>query len=297
MIEEPQITPDVSMNPDGSGIANAQFGTKYKRVDNILAELGGVPAPQAEVPAAPVEKTPAKGLTIESNAPAAERPAWLPSKFKSPEDMARAYGELETRLGQPKAPETPKAGEKPAEGTPPPAPEQLTPLSEGEFRSFADEVISQGKLSDASYKSLEKRGLARQVVDDYIAGQNAIRDNLMKDVFATTGGEEGYSNLTVWAKANLSSEELDLYNAEVGSGHPSRVKFAVQNLQARHVSATGRPAQRPVSRFAGNRSGAAGSDRFASMADFRAAQRDPRYKTSPAYQAKVMEMLARSGNI
>ena len=28
------------------------------------------------------------------------RPEWLPGKFKSPEDMAKAYGELEGKLGK-----------------------------------------------------------------------------------------------------------------------------------------------------------------------------------------------------
>ena len=30
-----------------------------------------------------------------------ERPEWLPEKFKSAEDMANAYSELEKKLGQP----------------------------------------------------------------------------------------------------------------------------------------------------------------------------------------------------
>ena len=28
------------------------------------------------------------------------RPEWLPEKFKNAEDMAKAYGELESKLGQ-----------------------------------------------------------------------------------------------------------------------------------------------------------------------------------------------------
>ena len=29
-----------------------------------------------------------------------DRPEWLPEKFKSPEDMAQAYSELEKKMGQ-----------------------------------------------------------------------------------------------------------------------------------------------------------------------------------------------------
>ena len=47
-----------------------------------------------------------------------ERPEWLPEKFKSPEDMAKAYGELEksfTKSRQEDAPKEAEAEEQPAE--------------------------------------------------------------------------------------------------------------------------------------------------------------------------------------
>ena len=39
-----------------------------------------------------------------------DRPEWLPEKFGSPEDMAKAYGELESKLGGQET-EDPKAEE------------------------------------------------------------------------------------------------------------------------------------------------------------------------------------------
>jgi len=72
----------------------------------------GDPAPTA--PAAPADATgdengvqfgaPAK-TAPESPPPApAERPAWLPEKFKTPEDLVKSYGELEKARTAPKAP-------------------------------------------------------------------------------------------------------------------------------------------------------------------------------------------------
>ena len=41
------------------------------------------------------------GLAPEPEEQAQDRPEWLPEKFSSPEDMAKAYGELESKLGNP----------------------------------------------------------------------------------------------------------------------------------------------------------------------------------------------------
>lgn len=41
----------------------------------------------------------------ETPEPEGDRPAWLPEKFKKPEDLAKSYKELERKLGQPTTPE------------------------------------------------------------------------------------------------------------------------------------------------------------------------------------------------
>ena len=39
-------------------------------------------------------------VAVATEAPVSDRPEWLPEKFKSPEDMASSYSELESKLGQ-----------------------------------------------------------------------------------------------------------------------------------------------------------------------------------------------------
>jgi len=59
-----------------------------------------------------------RDLEDEVKAEEQERPEWLPEKFKSPEDMAKAYGELEksfTKSRQEDAPKEAEAEEQPAE--------------------------------------------------------------------------------------------------------------------------------------------------------------------------------------
>jgi hypothetical protein len=63
---------------------------------------------QTETTEAPTEgqaeTSPVDGATppLEGVAPPeqSERPEWLPEKYKTPEDLAKAYGELETKLGK-----------------------------------------------------------------------------------------------------------------------------------------------------------------------------------------------------
>lgn len=54
-------------------------------------------------PEAPVETVPSAET---QQATEAERPEWLPEKFKTPEDLAKSYSELEKKVSGNKAPET-----------------------------------------------------------------------------------------------------------------------------------------------------------------------------------------------
>ena len=62
--------------------------------------------PQAQ-PENLLEQTQAQTEANTETATDAERPQWLPEKFKTPEDFAKSYAELEKKIGtQPKAPDT-----------------------------------------------------------------------------------------------------------------------------------------------------------------------------------------------
>lgn len=59
-------------------------------------EQMGVDLPEEPELAAQTIDTPA----VENEEPPPERPEWLPDKFKQPEDLARSYSELESKLGE-----------------------------------------------------------------------------------------------------------------------------------------------------------------------------------------------------
>ena len=110
-------------------------------------------APQTDDPAhidamvKKVDDANAAALAGESHVPSKDeapaRPSWLPEKFGSAEDLAKAYAELEARQGS-KPAETPV----PSEATPTEAAKVLSDKGL-DFNSFSDEFASDGALCRA----------------------------------------------------------------------------------------------------------------------------------------------------
>jgi len=219
--------------------------------------------------------------------PPEDRPQWLPEKFKSPEDMAKAYSELEAKLGQAK-PADPPAVDPAA--TPPADPEAALADKGLDLQDFSAEFAQKGELSTESYEKLAKAGYSRQIVDQYIEGQRAVAARFETDIMSEVGGSEKYSEITTWAKANLTPTEIAAYNTAVSSGNADQAKLAALGLSAKFERANGSDPQRLL----GGQSSGNTSDVYESVAELKEAMKDPRYKNDPAYRAKVQSKLGRS---
>lgn len=235
---------------------------------------------QSPAPTTPV--TPETPETSETP----ERPAWLPEKFATPEDMAKAYGELETKLSAPKA-DTPAATETPA--TPEAQAQEAVANAGLDFASLTTEFGETGAVSEASYEALAKSGIPREVVDGYVAGQMAIAAQLTSSIYSSAGGEEAYTAMLSWAGDNLAAADVDAFNAAIDSGNVNSMKLAVAGLKAQYAAANG---TEPT--LLGGGEGTQSNTVFADTAQMTAAMRDPRYKTSEAYRAEVAAKVARS---
>lgn len=241
------------------------------------------------------------------DAPASEpaqgqRPEHIPEKFWDAEkgvvrvdDLAKSYAELEKArvTGQPAEP---KAEEAP-EGTPPADQEEATEalrVAGLDMTEFSTEYEKDGQLSEASYAKLEMAGFPRALVDTYVKGLQADAANQtiataeVQQVKALVGGEEGYAKLATWAQANLTTTELATFNSMVDAGK-DQATFAVQALHQRMIAAEG-----TNPRLTGGKPAGEPSDLFESMAQLVAAQKDPRYRSDPAYNSAVMAKARRS---
>ena len=208
-----------------------------------------------------------------------ERPDWLPEKFSSPEDLAKSYAELEKKLSAPKE-ETTDADEANVENEP----KGETPV----FDKFAEEFAAKGELSSDSYAELEQMGYTRDIVETYIAGMQASQTADVAAVMDVAGGTEGYQELTDWAKSNMDTAELQLYNSMVETG-TDNAKMAVEWLISKREAAEG-----VEPNLISGKAKAASKDEFRSTAEVVAAMKDSRYGSDPAYTKDVEQKLARS---
>lgn len=215
----------------------------------------------------------------------------LLGKFKSAEDLAKAYQELEKKLGSggdDKVTDTKADLEAdPTKATD----EQVTEIVEGaglELDNVAEHYYANGALSDEHYEALEKAGIGRQYVDQYLAGVEAQASQTRDQIMGEVGGQEQFDVMAQWAAANMTEAELDEYNKAVGSRDAAAVRSAVMALAFRYQKEAGKD----PNLVGGNGGGKGGG--FESLAQLTEAMKDPRYEKDPAYRKSVQDKLSRS---
>lgn len=131
----------------------------------------------------------------------------IDGKFKSQEDLLKAYKELEKKMSQPEQP-------KQEEATQEEAPTEVVNDrgTSVDVSKFESEFRDNGNLSEESYKELEKLGFSKRQVDQYIQGQTHYGNMLRSQIFESAGGEEAYTELVQWASANMDRATIEEYN-------------------------------------------------------------------------------------
>lgn len=221
-----------------------------------------------------------------------DRPGWLPEKFKNPEDLAKAYSELEKKLGGAKEEQSPddEAKAQEAQNTPS-SPEETKAFQEWEnkFSDFSKEYFEKGQLSNESYSKLTQMGYPRAIVDAYISGQIAISNQGSQQLMSEIGGETGFKEMHDWATENLTQDEIDSYNALLETGDQRQASFAVKGMYARYKASAGKQPK-----LIGGTQSEGTAQAFRSVAELTRAMSDPRYKSDSAYRKDVERKLANS---
>ena len=138
---------------------------------------------------------------VEEKSNSEVKPEWLPDKFQSAEEMAKAYGELENKLGQPN-PETPEPIKEDTKSDMEIA-DKAVESAGLDMGTLQQEFDTTGTLAETSYEALAKAGIPKDYVDQFIAGQNAVKASQESEVKGLVGGDEGYSEMTSWAGQNM----------------------------------------------------------------------------------------------
>ena len=186
-------------------------------------------------------------------------------KFRSAEELEKAYLALEKKLGQPRSESTEEstnddeAADETEERLGPPADEVRD--EEGEQGDQGREEVPQLSQEDA------------------------------KAILDAVGGQERFDAMIAWGSENLPEADQAAYNQVLATGNTAAIKLATEGLMARFQAnadyqgklVKGRPG-----------SHAPGAKPFRSRAEVNAAMSDYRYDADPAYRNDVMARLAAS---
>lgn len=254
-----------------------------------------------------ITNTPADNAKTDSQ----DRPEWLPEKFKTPEDMAKSYRELERKLSgggsKPTADEAfddpkggpgdkhqqdaPNADDKEVESVSHEQAKQLLPgFSSDEINEISNYAWENRSLSEEHYAKLEKAGYSKEIVDQFMSGQFAVAEGAQQALLNAGGGAENVEAMFSWAAENLDQKTIDTYNSKFDAGGADAL-MAMENLKAKFEASGYAPTGQNVS---GANAPFGSGDVFRSVAQVTEAMQDPRYKTDPAYRKDVEQKLARS---
>ena len=216
-------------------------------LDQFLNDLGipdGSPAPAPEEEAAKGEK--------------------LLGKFESPEQLAKAYQELERKLGQkaeqaapPEAPAATPEAYTQERGVEVYGETVATAIEAAEINPFEMAAKLEAGEDVATYVDalVEKGGLPRSLVETYLAGVKpqapaaaaaeavSLNDNpeAVNALRQSVGGDAAFEQLSRWAAVNLSETEKADYQAAVDSGNVLAAQWALRAMQARATGIKAEP--------------------------------------------------------
>lgn len=144
-------------------------------------------------------------------------PEGIPAKFIKEdgsvdyEALAKSYVELE-KMKAPKAEDTEQSSGE--EGVSEDADKAAKVVADAglDMETLRNKIVSGEGLQDSDYEALEKAGVHRDIVDDYIKLRQDKAERSKQEALDYIGGEKQAQDLMTWASQNLSEDEVDAYN-------------------------------------------------------------------------------------
>lgn len=239
---------------------------------------------QAQHDQAMIDKVDSKAEAT-STALQTDEEVMLAGKYKTVEELEKAYEHLQSKMGKPEE----SSQEDPTEVDEAPADveeaKQIASDSGIDYTALEQEYQENGGLTEDTYKALEDAGIPEHMVDAYISGQEALAQTTINGMYNLVGGESEYGEMIQWAQDTLSESEISAFNNALTS--PSSTEFAIQGLHARFAAEKG-PNLIKGSSSVGSTGG------FASKAEMMSQMANPQYARDPAFRAEVQRRVALS---
>ena len=227
-------------------------------------------------------------------------------KFKSVEDLAASYKELEGKLGAATEEDQAETSEQ-----------EETETTESDFdaeeyygdglasvleevgidpQEISNRFAETGEINDDDYTKLGEAGFSKQVIDTYLDGlRNGgvtgedIASAQIQGIKDSIGGDDNYSKMVAWAVDNLPANEVNEFNSLTETGNATAIKFAVQGLYSQYNNAMG-----VEPNLVTGRASQSGPTPFRSTAEVVTAMSDPRYGKDVTYTEDVQRRLGGS---
>lgn len=225
-------------------------------------------------------------------------------KFKTAEDLEKAYLELQKKLGQKEdtddGAESGEESEAESADSTEDEPNDELASEKDAIRQASEEYYSNNNQLKPETLQKLKELPSEKLIEAYIDLQkNAppvvaqpLSDADASEIVKSVGGESSYNETLAWAAENLTPAEVAAYDNVVNTGNKDAIFFAVQALNQRYKDAVG---------FEGNQvSGKSVKNTvkgFRSQAELARAISDPRYRNDPAYRLDIESKLAASGDL
>ena len=230
----------------------------------------------------------------------------LAGKYKTAEELEKAYGELQKKLGEKGTEDSETTGDT-EDSTE--SEEETEEKEEAKEASPAVELINEAA---AEYWGNDKQ-LSSETMDKFnsMSSQDLLQAYLEVQKDATNpneqpeapdlteadinvvknsvGGEAEYGKIVTWARENMSDTDSQAFDDLVGTGNVGAIRLAAQGLQAKYNDANGYEG-----RMLTGKPPKSSGETFRSQAELVKAMSDPRYDEDPAYRQDVIEKLDRS---
>jgi hypothetical protein len=246
----------------------------------------------------------------------------IAGKFKSQEELEKAYKELERKLGS-KAQEREEEPEEKAKPEPVDPTSYSRELGEERYGEAMADLFEQAEFNPLEFESKIESGelelaeaakqmakvlpFSEQVIAAYLNGIYEVVDDGQpakltteqeQEVREAVGGDKAFKELVGWAKENLDQGELAAYNRAVALGDPDVALIAARFLQASAQAANAIPRVEP--KLVSGKDPAPSALKFETKAQALEAMNKTNsrgqrlYDVDESYRRKIAEVVARS---
>ena len=223
----------------------------------------------------------------------------IDGKFKTQEDLLKAYKELQKKLGQESTEDSDDRTETEETTDEQPEPQETNETVDymqqlgkefDETGSISDEAVE--RLAQMDQKELIKSYLQYYQQSQANAQQAQLQESAIADIKQSIGGEEAYAEMIQWAGQNLDQTEIDNFNAVTATNNPAAIRFAVEALNNRFRGDVGYEAP-----LISGQKASTGVQPYRSNAELARDIANPNYNTDPAFRADVEARLAVSQDL